>query len=134
MSERTTERDLVLAYRTAKHNLDAAKDAQKFAQEEFDKAESVLVEWLDANSAEATARYEGLGYVSAQKPRLYASCRKENEENLFAFLKKEQREDLIRTTVSPQQLSAFVRERIEAGDPIPDIITYYLKPSLRLYA
>lgn len=43
-------------------------------------------------------------------------------------------EDLIKTTVLPQSLSSFTSECIENGDEIPECISYYLKPSLRLYS
>ena len=131
---KTTERDLVAQFRRAKEKRDNLKDDLKAAQVEYDMTESRLIELLESNSAISTAKYEGLGYAQIQKPRLYASCKEENMERLFDFLREKAREDLIKTTVMPQTLSSFVKECIETGIEIPDYVSYYLKTSIRLYA
>ena len=131
---KTTERDLVAQFRRAKEKRDGIKDDLKDAQAEYDMTESRLIEFLESNSAISTAKYEGLGYAQIQKPRLYASCKEENMERLFDFLREKAREDLIKTTVMPQTLSSFVKECIETGIEIPDYVSYYLKTSIRLYA
>ena len=131
---KTTERDLVAQFRRAKEKRDNLKDDLKAAQVEYDMTESRLIELLESNSAISTDKYEGLGYAQIQKPRLYASCKEENMERLFDFLREKAREDLIKTTVMPQTLSSFVKECIETGIEIPDYVSYYLKPSIRLYA
>jgi len=131
--EKANERDLVIRFKRAKERRNDLKDCLQDAQGEYEKAESRLIEFLEAHSAVSTAKYEGLGYAQMQKPRLYASCRQENMERLLAFLNEQKREDLIKTTVMPQSLSSFTSECIEHGIELPDCITYYLKPSLRLY-
>ena len=132
--EKITERDLVLRFKSVKEKRDALKEELKQAQEEYEKTEFVLIEFLESNSAISTAKYEGIGYVQIQKPRLYANCKEENMQNLFEFLKDQGREDLIKTTVLPQSLSSFTSECIESGIDIPEYVNYYLKPSLRLYS
>ena len=134
MQEKDTERELLVRFKCAKGRRDEVKEALERAQEEYDHAESRLIEFLEANGAISTAKYEGMGYAQIQKPRLYASCRQENMDLLFDFLKDQQREDLIKTTVMPQSLSSFTKECIEAGIEVPEFITYYLKPTVRLYA
>ena len=128
------ERDLLNRFKCAKERRDQVKEALKQAQEEFEQEESRLIEFLESNSAISTAKYEGIGYAQIQKPRLYASCRQENMERLFDYLKNVRREDLIKTTVMPQSLSSFTKECIEDGLEVPEFINYYLKPSVRLYA
>ena len=132
--QKTIERDLVLQFKCAKEKRDNLKESLKTAQEEFERAESALIEFLESHSAVSTAKYEGLGYAQIQKPRLYANCKQENMEQLFGFLEQQGREDLIKTTVMPQTLSTFTKECIEDGIEVPEFITYYLKPSIRLYA
>lgn len=131
--EKATERDLVLRFKRAKERRDDLKDCLQNAQEEYEQAESRLIEFLEAHSAVSTARYEGLGYAQMQKPRLYASCRQEHIDRLLSFLREQKREDLIKTTVMPQSLSSFTSECIEQGIELPEFVTYYLKPSIRLY-
>lgn len=128
------EKELLLKLKDAKEKRDALKESLKTAQGEYDKAEFDLIEFLEANSAVATAKYEGLGYAQLQKPRLYASCREESMPDLIEFLESEGRGDLVKTTVMPQTLSGFTSERIAEGLDVPEFISYYLKSSLRLYA
>lgn len=127
------ERDLVIAFRNARAAKKDAEAALEQVNKEFADAETALIEALQARNAESTAEYEGIGYVSLVKPRLYARFDKADEEKVFQFLKGEGREDLIKATVNTQSLSGFVGERFEAGNSVPDFIKYYLKPSVRFY-
>lgn len=127
------ERDLVARFRNCKAKLDLAKEQEALASAELTKAESALLEHLEAHQATSTATYEGLGYVKLQKPRLYASVAQENLPALIEHLRLEAREDLIKTTINPQSLSSYVSERIEQGLPAPVGVTYFLKPQLRIY-
>lgn len=133
MEATLTERDLVIAFRDAKFKKDTAEEALETAKAEYDKCEKELIEMLEANNATSTAKYEGIGHVSLAKPQLYASCRKENEERLFAFLSSQGRDDLIKQTVNSRSLSGFVKEILDGGMTVPEFISYYLKPSARLY-
>ena len=128
------EKDLLCRFKCAKEQRDKFKEALKRAQEEYEQEESRLIEFLEAKSAISTAKYEGIGYAQIQKPKLYASCRQDSLGELFDFLKTQEREDLIKTTVMPQSLSSFTKECIENGVEIPECISYYLKPNVRLYA
>ena len=129
-----TERDLLLAYKAAKQERDIAKDALKAAQEKYDGAETKLIEHLEGTGAASTAKYDGIGYAQLCKPRVYASCVKENEERLKTYLRDKGRADLIKETISPQTLSAFVAELIDNGQALPtDIVSYYLKQNVRMY-
>ncbi len=127
------ERDLLVELKTAKQRLDDVKEAQKDLQAAYDKAETEMVEHLTANQAEATGKYDGIGYAKMSKPRIFASCLKENEDKLKTYLTEKGREDLIVERVSAPSLSAYVGELVETGKPIPEIITYYLKTSVRIY-
>jgi hypothetical protein len=128
-----TERELLVALKTARERLDAIKEAQKDAQACYDKAEADIVEALTANQAEATAKYDGIGYAKIMKPRVYASVRKDDEDQLKKLLRDKGRGDLVRETISAPCLSSYVAELVEAGKPIPDIISYYLKVSVRIF-
>jgi len=134
MEQRATERDLVQELKSSREEIEKLDEKLKTAKERELKAEAALIELMEANSAEATGHYEGLGHFKLMKPRLYASVTKENQEKLFGFLQEIGRDDLIKTTVMPQTLSTFVKERIENGEGIPPFVSYYLKPSLRLFA
>ncbi len=130
----TTERDLVVQFRDARAKLDLAKEQEALASAEFTKTETALLEHLEATQATATASYEGVGYVKLNKPRLYASVTQEHLPLVLEHLKAEGREDLIKTAVNAQTLSAYIAERLEQGRDIPDGVSYFLKAQLRIYA
>jgi|GEM_PF-941262 len=131
--DKVCEKELVARFREAKERRDHHKKQLEESQQSYEEAESRLIEYLESNSATATATYEGIGYAQLQKPRLYASCRQEDTHKLFDYLKEKDRADLIKTGVAPQSLSGFVSECVEGGETVPEFISYYLKPSLRLY-
>lgn len=133
MTQTINERDLVLKFRDAKARKEECELSLEEANKEFLMAEAALIESLTARNAEATARYDGVGYCGLVKPRLYASFRKEFEPQVFEYLTKEGREDLIKATVNAQSLSGFVGEQISSGKSLPEFISYYLKQSVRIY-
>lgn len=129
--ERATERDLVAELKAAREQVEIISEQLEQAKKLETKAESALIELLEANGATSTADYDGLGRFTRTKDRLYANVTKENQDKLFSFLAEIGRTDLIKESVAPQTLSTFVRERIENGDKLPDFIGYYFKASLR---
>lgn len=128
-----TERDLLISLKAKKEQLEAAKEAAKTAQKEYDEAEHKVLEHLENIGAESTASYEGLGYAKMSKPRVFASCLKENESKLKEKLREMGRDDIIKETVHSQSLSSLVGEMIEKGDAIPPMINYYLETKVRIY-
>lgn len=134
MESTITEYDLLIRYKSAKDVLESLKEQASAAQKIFDEAETKLLELMSAQGKDASAKYEGLGYVTLVKPMVYASCVKENEAYLFNYLEEQGRGDLIKKTVNSRSLSGFVKELIEGGHSIPEFINYYLKPGLRFYA
>lgn len=127
-----TEFDLVVRFREAKLKKEEAEEAYKFAVAEYDKAESELIEMLNARNATKTAEYNGLGHVTLLKPRLYASVLEVNNDKLIKYLRENNRADLIKEVVNSQSLSAFVKEVLESGGQVPEFINYILKPSAKL--
>lgn len=129
-----SEYDLLIKFKEAKEKLYQLKEAITKAQTEFDAAESQLIERLQEEGKEATARYDNLGYVGLTKPAVYASFVQENKDNVFQFLRSRKRGDLIQKNVNARSLSAFVKELIEQHRKVPSFINYYLKTSARFYA
>ncbi|GAG21648.1 unnamed protein product [marine sediment metagenome] len=119
MSE-TTERDLVIQLKNALAAKREASKALKNIEEEYNKAESALIELLESRNAKASAKYEGVGSFTLVKPRLHANSKIEDSDRLFQFLRESNREDLIKTRVSPASLSSFVSELVEEGKKIPE--------------
>lgn len=128
------EYDLVIKFRDAREKLNQLKKAVTEAQKEFDETERQLIEQLQEEGKDATARYDGIGYVGVSKPSVYASYAAENRDSLFNFLRRRKRQDLIQKTVNARSLSIFVKELLDNGKKIPECINYYLKQSARFYA
>jgi septal ring factor EnvC (AmiA/AmiB activator) len=131
--EAMNEQALVEKFAQAKEKLDSLKEQCSLAQKEFDTVEANLVELLQTEEKEATARYERIGYCSLSKPRIYANCKEENRTDLFKYLRAHKRGDLIKPTVNPQSLSTYVGELLASAKQVPDFIGYYLKTGVRYY-
>lgn len=134
MPDVISERDLVLEFRTAKQLVDTLSSQLETAKKRLYKAEATLIEYLDAKGAVSTAKYDGVGHITLQKPRVFANYTKENEDTLFSFLREIGRDDLIKENIHRSSLSSFVSERIEQGEDVPPCINYYLKRTALLYA
>ena len=133
MNENMTEKGLVeklKSQRTLKASLEGQLKEVKEAEA---NTKASLIESLEARDAQATAKYEGIGYVSLAKPKLYASYKKENEDSVFKYLRDSKRGDLIKETVHHKSLGTFVKEAIESGKTLPEIISFYLQPDVRFY-
>lgn len=133
MITKSKEMDLVFKYRYAKELLTKAENQHDEARKSVEEIEAELIDLLQAEGKERTAKYEGVGFISLMSPRVYASCLKDNEEELFSYLKGIGRDDMIRPTVNARTLSSLIKELIDEGKQIPECVNYYLKPSIRLY-
>ncbi|MBI4397478.1 MAG: hypothetical protein HY548_10310 [Elusimicrobia bacterium] len=123
-------RNLLAAVIETRGDVERLKAQLEEAEQRKDQAEQTLIEAMESQGLK-TVDYEDLGRATLGKPRVYASCKKENQERLFIYLEDEcGRPDLIKRTVFPASLSSFASERMEAGEPLPEFIHMFLKPSL----
>jgi hypothetical protein len=134
MAQAHKEQALVIQFRDARQKLNQLKEAATEAQKEFDEIERQLIERLNDEGKDATARYDGIGYIGIHKPAVYASYAPENKKALFAFLRSRKRQDLIQKVVNARSLSTYVKELLDNNKKVPDCISYYMKQSARFYA
>jgi hypothetical protein len=127
------ERELLREYIEARRNRDEIKEALDQAEAAVKRGEATLMDHLESTGAQATGKYVGLGWVSLQKPVLYASCPNEHQERLFSWLKAQGMDDAIKRTVHARTLSSFVADLMDRGSEIPEYINTYLKPAIRLH-
>lgn len=130
------ERELVFKLKELRAKADALEAELSEVTKEEMATEARLIELLQLNGATTTAKYDGVGSFSVLKPRVYASFKKDNEKAVFDYLTKEGRADMIKPTIHPQSLSAFVTECLENGKQLPklggeELITYYSKTGLK---
>ena len=116
----TSERDLVVRLRNAQVEKKKAEQTLEGIKKKYNEAESALIEFLESNEMKTTAKYEGVGSFTLNKPRLHASCKIEDNDKLFEFLREHGRGDLIKTRVHDGSLSSFVSELVKDGTKIPE--------------
>lgn len=135
MTETATinELDLLVRVKESRLKLKAAEEVEKLAQDEVDKAEADLIGFMTDKGIKSTAKYDGIGFASLEKPELFARCNKPEQEKLFAYLKDIGREDLIRPSVHHKSLSGYVGELLDGGQSIPEFIQYGFKQTLKIY-
>lgn len=128
------ERELVekfLALHAESKRLASLAEEKK---KERDDAEAKLLELLNDEGKKASARYEGLGHVTCLDPVVgYANVPADKEEELFSFLKKEDRADLIKTAVHPSSLKAFISQQLKEGKEVPSYVQVGMVQRLRAY-
>lgn len=127
-----SEKSLVLDYRHTYDALEQANLAWDKANEAHQIAKAKLIEDLEVRNATATAKYDGIGRVSLQKPELFASCKKEFQVDLYSYLRDIGRQDLMKETVHHKTLTSFAVEMTEKGEPLPEFITLSFKKVARL--
>lgn len=132
MNEVLDELTLIRQIKAAREKAKELKDLAVQAADEVDKAEGKLIEFMTDRGIKSTARYEGIGFASLEKPELFARCNKPDMERLFEFIKSIGREDLIKPSVHHSTLSSFVGEMLEKGENIPEFIQYGFKQTLRI--
>ena len=131
MEKVMSERDLAIGYRSACEGLKELEEKVKDAKRERDQAEHALLEWLETEG-KTTVEYDGIGRFSVKKPRLFASCKVENLDSLIAYLGREGRDDLVKTTVNANSLSTFVKEQTLEGIDVPEFINVYYKTGVKI--
>ncbi len=132
MEKALDELALIRQIQAAREKAKEMKELASLAADEVDKAEGRLIEFMTDRGIKSTARYEGIGFASLEKPELFARCNKPDMDRLFEFIKSIGREDLIKPSVHHSTLSSFVGEMLEKGDIIPEFIQYGFKQTLRI--
>lgn len=107
----------------------------KNLSEEYGKLEARLSKHMLDSEIDSTAKYDGVGFATLEKPKLFARSNVGDKEKLFGFLSEIGRTDLIKQEVHYASLTSLVEERIaEKGTvAIPDFINYGYVRRLRLY-
>ena len=72
------------------------------------------------------------GYKVYLATDTYASIRKDREEEVFAWVAAHGHDDLIRKAIHPQTLRAWVRERLEAGEEVPEGVSVHVTTKARM--
>lgn len=128
-----SERALVSDYIEKRAIYEDLKEQTTQAYQAYQEAERNLAEAMLLEGKTRTAKYDDLGFVSLEKPSVYASCTKEMEPELFSWLIVNGMDSLIKQTVHHKSLSTLVKSFLDENKPIPEFIKYYEEPRVKLY-
>ena len=120
------------AYKAARERVEALEEDLTTAKKDKDTAQTALLEHLEGLRSTATGKYEGL-WVQIETPRLYASATQEVLPAVLAWLKDHGHTSAVKETVHPSTLSQIIGELLREGTPLPEGVTYFLQPRVRLY-
>lgn len=129
------EKTLVTKFRDCRKRKADLKAQLESANKELDSLKTQIIESLEARQATKTAHYDEAGHISLTKPQVRPRYLKENEDQVFDYLRGIGRGDLIKETVHPKTLQSFCKEQIEEGRNVGcDYIKVDLIPDVRYYA
>ncbi len=118
----TQERELVVEFKLAKDHLARITSEKTDAEKAFETIKNKLIDYLVKRGQKSSAKYEGIGQVSLNKPTIRAYILKENEEALFEFLRANNYGAVIKPTLHPSTMNAVVSEMLRNGTKLPDYV------------
>ncbi len=124
------EKTLVSNYKKAKEKLTVKNKEAQEAKTDALKIEDELINLMVDKDIIRTAKYAGIGFVTLNKPKVRASCLEANKSKLFDFLRNEDRDDMIKESVTG--LDKFITGILAEGKNPPEFVNYYLQNNLTL--
>lgn len=118
----TEERELILKFKTAKENLARVTSEKSEAEKIFEAVKGDMIDYLVSRGQKSSAKYDGIGQVSLNKPTIRAYVLKENEESLFEFLRANNYGSVIKPTLHPSTMNAVVGEMLRNGIKVPEYV------------
>ena len=102
----------------------------KEAGSEYAAAETNMIEYLLRMAQQGTRHYAGIGQVTIDGKNIHASITEENKEIAFKEIEEMGRGEIIKRSVHPSTLEAFVSELQDTGVAVPKHISVYETPKL----
>ena len=125
------ERELFEAYVTARRKKDKLSQEKSAAEIELADATNKIVTYLIENKKKSTGKYDDIGQLTVLEPTPRAKYDKENEPQVFEWVRAAGGEAIIKPTIHPATFASFIREKISAGESLPDFMEIYSQPSVR---
>jgi len=76
-------------------------------------------------------RVDGVGTVFLQN-KIYVSVLADDREKLYDWLRENGHDDIVKDWVFPQTLTAFAKEQMTEGNPLPDFLKATFIPTAAL--
>lgn len=100
----------------------------KEAQAAYGAADEAMLKYLDRMAIRGTREYAGVGQVSISGVEVHASISEENKPLAFEEIRKMGRGEIIKETIHPSTLDAFVSECKDTGVPVPAHVSTFERP------
>lgn len=123
--------DSVRKLRALKDEKDATEEKLKGINKEIDRVASLDLPALMEAQGIDTFRVAGVGSVTLATDT-YVSVLADDRPVLYDWLKETGNDSLITESVHHQTLTSFVKEKLEAGDDIPDVVKVAFKRVAKL--
>ena len=121
------EKQLVVEYSDRKKRVKEAETLLSERKAKLEDTAKKIIEHLEDSGATSTSKYEGLGRITLNAPKLHAGFDENYRSEVFDFLRQNGMEDAIKETVHHSTLSSFIASLIKEGVPIPEYITTYYR-------
>lgn len=102
----------------------------KEAQAAYGAADEAMLAFLDRMAAQGTRQYAGVGQVTIDGVEVHPSITEEDRETAYAEIEAMGRGEIIKRTIHPSTLEAFVNELKDTGVPVPAHIKVFERPKL----
>lgn len=124
---------LVTDYRNVKEELDENSKREKELKKKELAIRYQISDYLTAKQAKSSEKYEGIGFVNLNAPKLKPTI-STTDEGLLDWLRAIDCGDLIKESIHYSTLSAQIKKVLEEGEiELPEFVTYTFEPSLTLY-
>lgn len=103
-------------------------------QNRYDFLRRVILPKLMEQNNIASAKFSNIGRGVRLQDELFVSCREENREALYQWLADHGEGELIKLTVAPSTLKAYVGRAIKDGKEYPaELLHVSVVPTARFY-
>lgn len=129
-----TEKQLLESYIKAKERYEYLSAELKEAQRDKDIKEQMIVGMLTSKGADATTRFDGLGYAKLRKPVVnVANYPKEKEGEIFTFVRNQGYGDIIKEDIHSTTFRSFIKTCLDEGVDFPKCVFYETKQNITIY-
>jgi len=128
----STLETVVRRLRELKDEKEKLGEEEKRINIEISQIETLKLPEMMESAGITSFKVPGIGSVSIRN-ETYVSVLAENRPQLYAELRASGNGDLITEQVNPQTLKSWVKENLEAGNEVPDVVkvTYVKEAKLR---
>lgn len=112
--------------RIRKDELSASKSE---AELELTSAKKTLSDYM-LDIGVKSVKFDDLGHIMLKAPTPRPNYKKEDEAAVFDFVATNNGSAIIKTSIHPSSFSSFIKEKIEEGIDIPEIIDVYMDPNI----